>query len=159
MKNSIAKMEAFHKQLTLGNVTTNAIKVYKSLLENPQTIHSMRPNLGMAHQSLTATLSHLEDMGWVYKDSTTKVKGNSFTLYKAEISSHNAMLRAQAMQEHKYNEWIKRGKKNGWIKDDQAKEIENEQMFDFAYDYCEAILGGCHLSPKDYFHTTYGDNK
>jgi predicted transcriptional regulator len=115
MKNSIAKMHAFQDQLNSGKVLHNSMRVYKSLLENPQTIHSMRTKLSMAHQSLTATLSNLEDMGMVYKDSTVKVDGKSFTVYKAETDFKNALKRAEAMEQHKLNEWIRRGIANGWL--------------------------------------------
>jgi hypothetical protein len=55
--------------------------------------------------------------------------------------------------------------KNGIIKRvpiielQEALKNEKEQIFDFAYEYCEAVLGGCTLSPKDYYNETYGGNK
>ena len=42
---------------------------------------------------------------------------------------------------------------------DELKQLENEQKFQFAYDYAEAILGGCGLSPKDFYYKELENNK
>lgn len=115
MKSSIAKHEAFHEQLRSGKILNNSIKIYNTLMASPKTIHDMRTDLNIAHQSLTAALSHLEDTGWVYKDSTTSINGNSFTIYKAETDPNQARIRAINVEAFKKSEWIRRGIRNGWI--------------------------------------------
>ena len=57
------------------------------------------------------------------------------------------------------NEWpILNSELPQWLIE-QAKEMEKEQMFEFAYEYCEAVIGGCTLSPYHYYNETYGGNK
>jgi hypothetical protein len=115
MKSSIAKHEAFYEQVKSGKSLTNSIRVYNALCTSPKTIHDMRSELNMAHQSLTASLVVLEDMGWVYKDSTTKIGNQSYTVYKAEKDPNQARIRAINMEAFKKSEWIRRGIRNGWI--------------------------------------------
>jgi DNA-binding transcriptional ArsR family regulator len=118
MKNSIAKYEAFHEQIISGKALNNAIRIYNNLSLSPKTIHEMRKDMKISHQTLTATLSMLEDAGWVYKNSTTKIDGKSYTIYKAELVPDEAHKRATQMEAYKNSEWIKRGIRNGWISTD-----------------------------------------
>ena len=115
MKSSLAKHEAFHEQVKSGKSLTNAIRVYNALCTSPKTIHAMRNELSMAHQSLTASLVVLEDMGWAYKDSTVRIDNRSYTVYKAETDPDKALTRAVAMEKYKFNEWVRRGIANGWL--------------------------------------------
>jgi hypothetical protein len=41
----------------------------------------------------------------------------------------------------------------------QAKEMEKEQKYKFADEYCEAVMSGCNLRPEQYDNETYGGNK
>ena len=38
----------------------------------------------------------------------------------------------------------------------QAKEMETEQKYKFADEYCEAVMSGCNLRPEQYDNETYG---
>jgi hypothetical protein len=41
---------------------------------------------------------------------------------------------------------------------EKAKQIEKEQKYKFADEYCNALYSGCSLTPEDY-DLTYGGNK
>lgn len=41
---------------------------------------------------------------------------------------------------------------------EKAKQIEKEQKYKFADEYCNALYSGCPLTPEDY-DLTYGGNK
>jgi hypothetical protein len=40
---------------------------------------------------------------------------------------------------------------------DKAKEMEKEQKYKFADEYCEAVMSGCNLRPEQYDNETYGE--
>ena len=115
MKVSLAKHEAFWEQITSGKLKTNAIKVYEALKKCPNNIYNLRQELSMAHQTLTATLSLLEDTGWVVKSSIIKINGKSFTTFEAVTDIDTARKNAENIQIYKKDKWIKLGKKMGWI--------------------------------------------
>jgi hypothetical protein len=39
---------------------------------------------------------------------------------------------------------------------EQAKEMEKDQKYKFADEYCEAVMSGCNLRPEQYDNETYG---
>jgi hypothetical protein len=41
---------------------------------------------------------------------------------------------------------------------EQVKEMEKEQKYKFADEYCEAVMSGCNLRPEQYDNITYGGN-
>jgi hypothetical protein len=42
---------------------------------------------------------------------------------------------------------------------DQAKEMEKQQITDFANDYADAVMGGCVKRAEQYYEQKYGGNK
>jgi predicted transcriptional regulator len=115
MKSSKAKLDTFHEQIRSGKLVSNNLKVYNEIAKKPQTIHELRKVLDMPHQSLTSAISHLEDIGWLIKKGTEKVERNTFTIYQAVMDYKQAEINAEAMERHKFNEWLRRGINNGWI--------------------------------------------
>jgi hypothetical protein len=126
MKKSLAKIEAFKEQIESGKMHTNALKVYAYLRKNPCTIFTLRNELKISHQSLTSILSHLEDMGYVYKEGTIHIDQTCYSLYCADNSPIRVKERAESMARYKKFEWIKRGVKNGWITQEMATQLINE---------------------------------
>lgn len=115
MKSSKAKLDAFHEQIRSGAMVTNSLKVYHEIRKSPKTLSDLRKTMNMPHQSLTSAISHLEDMGWLVKKGTRRIDRDTFTIYEAVTDYAQAEQNAKAMERHKFNEWIKRGIKNGWI--------------------------------------------
>jgi|688.fasta_scaffold73009_4 hypothetical protein len=123
MNKSLAKHQSFISLCQSGKRNTHALVIYQALLLSPRTIVYFRETLKIPHQSCTGTLSHLEDIGWVYKDSTVKVNKKSFTLYKAETDKVKAFERMRSVDIYKKGEWLKRGYKNGWFDKQTASDI------------------------------------
>jgi len=127
---SLAKHEAFINAIKTGETKTKAQLVYLALLKEPRTIEFFRTTLGMAHQSCTAVLSHLEDTGWVYKLRSVRSSSSNklFTLYAAETNLEEAKLRAEQVFEYKKQCWVEKGVKHGWLRlqmDNTQNEVRN----------------------------------
>jgi hypothetical protein len=123
MNQSLAKYEAIRNLINSGKAKSLSRLIYASLLNEPKTILYFRDVLKIPHQSCTGMLSHLEDSGWVYKDSTVKVNKKSFTLFKAEEDADKARERAIQVDNWKKQQWINRGFKNGWFDEKTANDI------------------------------------
>jgi hypothetical protein len=133
MINSIAKQEAFLLMLHSGKIDSLNTKVYRELVNHPQTILHFINNLHMKHQTCTATLSILEDMGLAYKRETVVIDNMSYSLWCAETNKGEARKRAAAVSEYKRSQWIQRGLKEGWINKQIAQSIDTQLKLDLGY--------------------------
>ena len=113
------KAKAFMQQVETGDLKKNKHKVMYHLTGKIQsggsTISEMRQSLYMAHQTLTATLSMLEDDGQVYKngvvhvmDPVTKRK-ISYSIYHAEWDPELQKNHAEKRLLEKFEQWKKQG--------------------------------------------------
>ena len=125
MNKSLAKHESFYRLKNSGKAQTTNLKIYQALLEKPRTIEYFRNVLNIPHQSCTGALSHLEDIGWVYKSSSIRIDKKLFTLYSAETDVIKAKERMYSVAKHKKNEWFKRGLKNAWFDEQTATSIKS----------------------------------
>jgi predicted transcriptional regulator len=130
MNKSLAKTQAFWGLIQSGKSTKLNYRIYQSLLTEPRTVDFFRSVLKIQHQSCTASLSILEDMGWVYKSKTVKVGKKSFTLFCAETDLIKAKERALSVEKYKKQEWIKRGYRKGWFDTKTAENIALQMNLD-----------------------------
>lgn len=130
MNKSLAKTQAFWGLIQSGKSTKLNYRIYQSLLTEPRTVDFFRSVLKIQHQSCTASLSILEDMGWVYKSKTVKVGKKSFTLFCAETDLIKATERALSVEKYKKQEWIKRGYRKGWFDTKTAENIALQMNLD-----------------------------
>jgi hypothetical protein len=130
MNNSIAKQEAFLLMLHSGKIDSINAQVYRELVKHPQTIVYFIEVLKFKHQTCTATLSILEDMGLVYKNATVVINEKSYTLWCAETNKGEARKRAMAIMQYKRSQWIERGLKQGWINKQIAQSIDTQLKLD-----------------------------
>jgi hypothetical protein len=130
MINSIAKQEAFLLMLHSGKIDSLNTKVYRELVKHPQTILHFINNLQMKHQTCTATLSILEDMGLVYKRETVVIDNMSYSLWCAETNKGESRKRALAVSQYKKTKWVERGLKEGWISKQIAQSIDTQLKLD-----------------------------
>lgn len=130
MNTSLAKTQSFYGLILSGKSTKLNYRIYLSLLTEPRTVHFFRSVLKIPHQSCTASLSILEDMGWVYKSKTVKVDKKSFTLFCAETDLLKARERALSVEKFKKQEWIKRGYRKGWFDTKTAENIALQMNLD-----------------------------
>lgn len=130
MNKSLAKSKTFWGLIQSGKSTKLNYRIYQSLLTEPRTVDFFRSVLKIQHQSCTASLSNLEDMGWVYKSKTIKVGKKSFTLFCAETDPIKAYERALSVEKYKKQEWIKRGYRKGWFDTKTAENIALQMNLD-----------------------------
>lgn len=128
MKKSIAKYEAFKDIIESGRADTLLFLIYKELLNQPQTIVYFRQSLRIPHQSCTASISRLEDTGFVYKYKTIEIDEKKFTLYNAETDFLKARERAIDLEMFKREEWLNRGYKMGWINYDNLQNLSQLKL-------------------------------
>jgi predicted transcriptional regulator len=130
MNNSIAKQEAFLLMLHSGKIDSINAQVYRELVKHPQTIVYFIEVLKFKHQTCTAALSMLEDMGLVYKRETILIDKTSYSLWCAETNKGEARKRAMAIMQYKRSQWIERGLKQGWINKQIAQSIDTQLKLD-----------------------------
>jgi len=73
------------------------------------SIYTMREQLGMTHQSLTAVVSMLADEGLLFEAGVFQVKTSWYTIY-VFVSNEDARKEiARKRKEEKFNQWLQRG--------------------------------------------------
>ena len=106
------KLSAYLKQVQSGELKTKKLRVINELRQSPQTIEYFRTKLGMAHQSVTATLSNLCDEGVVRMSSSSDDK---FSLFSLVDSDEAQEFLANQRRAEKRELFIARGLKDGFI--------------------------------------------
>ena len=112
---SFAKIIAFKEMVESGKMKTNSIMVYRLMQTKPRTIAELRDITTMPHQTLTATIRILEEMGWLFKGKTVKVNKKSYTEYHAETELERAKRNAMLIEQEKFLDWIEKGKRSNWF--------------------------------------------
>ena len=81
------KVEALLQQIISGNFKNTNVRVLHYVKQNGMsTIDDLRQDLNIAHQTLTSAVSHLEDLGVLYKMGVTRTKGISYSIYTYEAN-------------------------------------------------------------------------
>jgi DNA-binding HxlR family transcriptional regulator len=98
--------ETFIEQTENGNIKTAKMKVYRFLKVCGEcTLDFMRAATGISHQTLTARLSELMDMGIVWQND----RNEFYTTEKHQWPIYSDMRR-----EERYQKWLKAGEKEGF---------------------------------------------
>ena len=98
--------ETFIEQTQNGNIKSAKARVYRQLkILGPCTLDFLRVSIGMSHQTLTARLSELMDMGIVWQNER-----NEFYLTQELLWNHYSGIR----REERYQRWLKAGEKEGF---------------------------------------------
>lgn len=104
---------AYIDQVVSGKLKTNRDKIYYALNAGSCNLDQLRNRLPIAHQTLTAAISHLMDDGLVYQDDQGVFHVSDIT----EIYKH-----AHDRKVTKYEKWYRLGEKNGYF------DMREEQM-------------------------------
>lgn len=121
MKNlSQAKIEAYVKAIKSGEMKSKLQEIYNLLCKQPLTTEQLR-DMGYKHQSLTAALSRLEDLGVIYKSALVQGRKRRFSLWKVETDALKIVQRREAIEDLKFKAWVKQGEKNGYFLQWQGK--------------------------------------
>lgn len=106
------KVQTWLRQIELGNVKSNFAKVlyYNKRCVMATNIHDMRTQLGMSHQSLTATISVLMDHGLLKAvGDGIKIKGNTYSEFKYVGEDWERELLQHLRKQEKFKQWLAKG--------------------------------------------------
>lgn len=107
-----AKVETWLEQIRTGAIKSNLTRVLKHIQDagmHGTSIYSMREELGMSHQSLTATISQLADEGLLFEAGQFQVKTSWYTIY-IFVSNVDARKEiASKRKREKFEQWLERG--------------------------------------------------
>jgi predicted DNA-binding transcriptional regulator len=108
-----AKVETWLEQLRTGAIKSNLVRVLAHIKSKDfgTTIYEMRKELGMSHQSLTATISMLADEGLLMDTGVIQRETSWYTIYI--FVEHPNVRRELAEKRHreKFIQWVERGLK------------------------------------------------
>jgi len=105
---SKASIETYIKQLQTGAVQNNEEKIYRAINENAGiTINTLRQT--MAHQTVTATVSSLQDLGVVYVNGIERTEESSFSKLYIESDPEKIRKNRKDRKSEKFRRWLKRG--------------------------------------------------
>jgi len=107
-----AKVETWLEQIRTGAIKSNIVRVLKHIQDagmHGTSIYTMREQLGMTHQSLTAVVSMLADEGLLFEAGVFQVKTSWYTIYVFVSNEDVRKEIAMKRKEEKFNQWLQRG--------------------------------------------------
>lgn len=104
-----ASYQNFLQQIQSGKITTDKQRVYQSIKNNPNiTLRELRKNLKMKHQTVSARLSDLLDLGVVEICGTKETIKNGHILIDSRLKSQEIEMLIEKNQEGRKTERFKR---------------------------------------------------
>jgi len=108
------KVKNWINQLRSGNINTNTTKLLYAIHSHTYkgkgytTIHELRKELNMSHQSLTAILSNVQDEGMVYDGGEKKIDDTFYTkLCYSRPEDRDGYVSNR--RNKKWEDWLNRG--------------------------------------------------
>jgi hypothetical protein len=142
---SRAKRETYVQQVESGNLNTQTIRVLYQIRFNPYTdTDELRTKLQMAHQSLTAIISNLLDIGLIVIVGEISKRKQVYSQYRYLHEPHLQEQAAKERKSDKFKMWIRQGKET-------YKDLLSEGLLD-ALQTQEMIV-------NDTFHHELGQGK
>lgn len=106
-----AKIKTFLMQLQNGNIRGNQMECLDYIYKNTgATIHDMRIALGMAHQSVTPSISLLLDCGIIREMGQIKINDSFYSKYEFEPDAEKQDELAKYRLDEKFKQWKQRGR-------------------------------------------------
>jgi len=133
MENLKAKTRTWIAQIESGKIESNKLKVLNYIKKNPTTnfkkpktdIRTMCNKLGMVHQSLTSSLSNLEDMGLITVLGIIEDNSKYYSIFKYVDDEVEREKLMEARYKRKFQTWVKKADKyEGLIPKDLLREIK-----------------------------------
>jgi hypothetical protein len=107
---SQAKRETYVKQIESGNLNTQTSRVLHYIRYNPLCdTDELRTKLEMPHQSLTAIVSNLLDIGVIAIVGEIGKRNQVYSVYRYIHEPHLQRMAEKERQEQKFKLWIKQG--------------------------------------------------
>jgi len=103
--------EAFLKLYESGKLNSDRLRIYHLIKIQPQTLRSLQLKLNKPRDSFSSRLSELADMGLIKEFGSV----GAYTKYRAVECPHVQEILAKERKEKKAEEWLKSGKKLGYV--------------------------------------------
>ena len=133
MENLRANAKTWIAQLLSGEIKSKKIKILEYIKKNPTTnikkpktdIRTMCHKLGMVHQSLTSSISNLEDCGLIKVIGEIEDGGKYYSIYEYVKNDKEREKLMEARYKRKFQIWVKKADKyEGLIPKDLLREIK-----------------------------------
>lgn len=128
---SKAKRETYVKQVESGNLNSQTIRVLHYIRYNPLCdTDELRTKLEMAHQSVTAVISNLLDIGLITIVGETKKRDNIYSMYRYVHEPHLQEQCATERKKEKFKQWIRQGKETygDLLTEDMQEALETQEL-------------------------------
>jgi predicted transcriptional regulator len=108
-----AKLKTYLAQLDNGNIDNKHIEILSYIKQNPNIdTDRLRDELKMAHQSLTACVSNLLDIGIIMIVGQTEKEETNYSKY-LYVEDEPTIIKNQRERHYKkFQQWVKRGLKD-----------------------------------------------
>jgi hypothetical protein len=110
---SQAKRETYLKNLETGLIHTKTMKVLNYIrsyeLSSICNTYDMRQCLNMPHQTLTAIISNLLDLGSIRISEEIKKGNNTYSSYRFVPNIEDQIRIANERKKEKFENWLKQG--------------------------------------------------
>ena len=107
---SKASIETYLIGLNSDKTTTDASRVYRYVKRNPNcTKNYVIKHLGLSHQTVTARLSDLLDMGVIEIVGTQALISSTVSLFKIQENMPKIINNAYERRKTKFTNWKKKG--------------------------------------------------
>ena len=122
-----AKTMQLLQNLSNGLIDNNMDRVFKIISQHEKGINTFDlRNLGFAHQTITATLSNLNDTGLVKIIGVININNNWYSTYQRVSDEVEIIAIQNERKKHKLEKWINAGLKDfkNNLTGDVIKELE-----------------------------------
>lgn len=107
---SIAKRETYLENLKTGNIKSKTMRILYMIQQRPFTnTDEVRSLLSISHQTATAILSNLLDLGIIKIAGETKINDNTYSRYLFVSEYQEQYNLSKQRKKEKFALWIKQG--------------------------------------------------
>lgn len=107
-----AKIKTYLIALHNGDIRNNQLEALDFIHRNPgTTIHEMRKELAIAHQSLTPVVSMLMDVGIIKEVGQEKIKDSHYSKFAFVHEAEEQDRLAAERKKDKFTQWMAMGRK------------------------------------------------
>lgn len=104
-----AKIKALLFQIESGKMDNDKVRILNYLMMHDSNIIRLGQALQMKHQTLTARLSDLMDLGVIDSIRLTNLNGLSYSMYFYQKNEEVQEINAYNRKLERYHKWLKKG--------------------------------------------------
>lgn len=108
-----AKVQTWLENIQNGNIKSKTTRILNYIIERSEfgdvDIYTMRIDLGISHQSLTAIISEFQDYGLVKVIDVVEIEGNYYSLFKYVTNKQERDKLVYERDKEKVLNWLKQG--------------------------------------------------